>query len=252
MANHNPRLQTQVHGIALAVLIGWVLHVGRDVLVPVAYSALLVYVVLGMTRQLARIPGLGPRLPSALRYVVSAAVILAATAAFAADITVGFVTSLSGPASSIGVNYDKGMKAAFAYQRTVGGRAIRLINLDDGSDPSAATQNARKLVQQDHVDIMIGTSSAPGTNAMLAVANESWWSIAHAPPDDQIVTGSPYPRRAENARGGDAARQRAIDYYREVVRLAPASPEAAAAQRRLPRLGLGLDTGQRRFFCFSC
>ena len=87
---------------------------------------------------------------------------------------------------------------------------------------------------------------------LLAVANESWWSIAHAPPDDQIVAGSPYPRRAENARGGDAARQRAIDYYQEVVRLAPASPEAAAAQRRLPRLGLGLDTGQRRFFCFSC
>jgi branched-chain amino acid transport system substrate-binding protein len=98
--------------------------------------------------------------------------ITAATAAPAADITVGFVTSLSGPASSIGVNYDKGMKAAYAYQSSVGGKKIRLINLDDGSDPSAATQNARKLVQQDHVDFMLGTSSAAGTNAMLAVANE--------------------------------------------------------------------------------
>jgi len=78
MTEHNPRLQAQVHGIALAVLIGWVLHVARDVLVPVAYSALLVYVVLGMTRQMARIPILGPRLPAALRYVVSAALILAA------------------------------------------------------------------------------------------------------------------------------------------------------------------------------
>ena len=78
MTEHTPRLQTQVHGIALAVLIGWVLYLARDVLVPVAYSALLVYVVLGMTRQLAGIPGLGPRLPAALRYVVSAAVILAA------------------------------------------------------------------------------------------------------------------------------------------------------------------------------
>jgi branched-chain amino acid transport system substrate-binding protein len=102
----------------------------------------------------------------------SAAATLAATAAPAADITVGFVTSLSGPASSIGVNYDKGMKAAYSYQSSVGGKKIKLINLDDGSDPSAATQNARKLVQQDHVDFMMGTSSAPGTNAMLAVANE--------------------------------------------------------------------------------
>ncbi len=97
---------------------------------------------------------------------------VAATAAQAQDITVGFVTSLSGPASSIGLNYDKGMKAAYAYQSEIDGHKIKMINLDDGSDPSAATKNARKLVEQDHVDAMFGTSSAPGTIAMLTVANE--------------------------------------------------------------------------------
>lgn len=107
-----------------------------------------------------------------LSVTVSAAMAVAATAARAGDLTVGFVTSLTGPASSIGINYDKGMKAAYAYQSSVGGRPIRLVRLDDGSDPSTSTQDARKLVQQDHVDFMIGTSSAPGTNAMLAVANE--------------------------------------------------------------------------------
>jgi branched-chain amino acid transport system substrate-binding protein len=95
-----------------------------------------------------------------------------ATTAQAADITVGFVTSLSGPASSIGLNYDKGIKSAYAYIDEVNGQKIKLIKLDDGSNPSAATQNARKLVQQDHVDVLIGTSSAPATNAMLGVANE--------------------------------------------------------------------------------
>jgi branched-chain amino acid transport system substrate-binding protein len=129
----------------------------------------------------------------ALTFVASAAVTFAATVADAADITVGFVTSLSGPASSIGVNYDKGMKAAYAYQRTVGGRQIRLINLDDGSDPSAATQNARKLVQQDHVDFMIGTSSATGTNAMLAVANELKVPFAAISPVNlPVPTGQPW------------------------------------------------------------
>lgn len=96
---------------------------------------------------------------------------LAASAAHA-EIKVGFVTSLSGPASSIGINYEKGMNAAFAYLSEVGGEKIKLIKIDDGSDPSAATQAARKLVQQEHVDILIGTSSAPATNAMLGVANE--------------------------------------------------------------------------------
>jgi len=87
---------------------------------------------------------------------------------------------------------------------------------------------------------------------MLAVANESWWSIAHAKPDDQIVSGIPYPRRALNARDAEAARSRAIARYREVIQLGQDSPEAASALRRLPRLELGLDTGQRRFFCFYC
>jgi branched-chain amino acid transport system substrate-binding protein len=95
-----------------------------------------------------------------------------ATCAGAQEITVGFVTSLSGPASSIGLNYEKGINAAYAYQSEVNGVKINLIKLDDGSDPSAATQNARKLVEQNKVDLMIGTSSAPATNAMLTVANE--------------------------------------------------------------------------------
>lgn len=86
----------------------------------------------------------------------------------------------------------------------------------------------------------------------LAVAYESWWSIAHAPAEDGIVAHIPYPRKAANAREADRARLRAIEYYRELIQLAPDSPEAAAAQRRLPRLELKFDTGQRRFFCTYC
>jgi hypothetical protein len=86
----------------------------------------------------------------------------------------------------------------------------------------------------------------------VAVAYESWWSIGHAPPDDGIVAGIPYPRKAANAREAEPARTRAIELYREIAHTAPGSPEAAAALRRLPRLELKLDTGQRRFFCFYC
>jgi branched-chain amino acid transport system substrate-binding protein len=130
---------------------------------------------------------------SVLSLVLSAALTIAATAAQAADITVGFVTSLSGPASSIGLNYDKGMKAAYAYQSSAGGRHINLIKLDDGSDPTAATQDARKLVQQDHVDFMLGTSSAVGTNAMLAVANEQKVPFAAISPVNlPVPSGQPW------------------------------------------------------------
>jgi branched-chain amino acid transport system substrate-binding protein len=91
-----------------------------------------------------------------------------------AEITVGFVTSLSGPGSSIGVLYDHGMKAAWEYAQSVGDEKIKLIQLDDGSDPSAATRNARKLVEEDEdkVDLLIGTATSPSSIAMVAVANE--------------------------------------------------------------------------------
>src|ERR1700679_4157389 len=90
------------------------------------------------------------------------------TASFArADITVGFVTSQSGNASSIGIPYLKGMLAALAYRSEMAGQKVHLIQLDDQSDPSIATQDARKLIEEDHVDVLIGTAAAPSTNAMM-------------------------------------------------------------------------------------
>jgi branched-chain amino acid transport system substrate-binding protein len=50
---------------------------------------------------------------------------------------------------------------------------IKLIRLDDASDPSAATRNARKLVEEEKVDVLMGTSGVPGTIAMAVVAAET-------------------------------------------------------------------------------
>ena len=105
-----------------------------------------------------------------------AAGLVAASLGFAtaaqAEITVGFITSQSGPGSSIGVLYDRGMKAAIEYASSIGAEKIKLIQLDDGSDPSAATRNARKLVEENKVDLLIGTSTAASTSAMVPIANE--------------------------------------------------------------------------------
>lgn len=98
--------------------------------------------------------------------------ILAANGGQAADLTVGFVTSLSGPGASIGIPYGRGIAAAYEYASAVDGTKIKLIQLDDGSDPSAATRNARKLVEEEKVDVLIGTATAPSTIAMVAIANE--------------------------------------------------------------------------------
>src|SRR5512140_2203821 len=85
-----------------------------------------------------------------------AALLLSVSASLGADITVGFVTSLSGPGASIGIPYEKGILAGYAYADKVGDHKIKLIRLDDASDPSAATRNARKLVEEETVDVLMG------------------------------------------------------------------------------------------------
>ncbi len=86
---------------------------------------------------------------------------LVAASTAQADITIGFVTSLSGPGASIGIPYGRGIQAAMEYKSEVNGEKIKLIQLDDGSDPSAATRNARKLIEEEKVDLLIGTATAP-------------------------------------------------------------------------------------------
>jgi len=93
--------------------------------------------------------------------------------ALAADLKVGLSVSLSGPNSSLGVPYAKGMQAALAYRPEVNGRKIQLIVLDDGSDPTTAGRNARKLVDEEKVDILMGTSGVPAAIAMAQVGRDA-------------------------------------------------------------------------------
>jgi branched-chain amino acid transport system substrate-binding protein len=109
---------------------------------------------------------------TSLRLTLALAGSILAASAARADITVGFVTALSGPGASIGIPYAKGMAAAYEYVATVNGEKIRLIQLDDTSDPSTAARNARKLVEEEKVDVLIGTAQAPAAIAMMAVSAE--------------------------------------------------------------------------------
>lgn len=93
--------------------------------------------------------------------------------AAAADLKVGLSVSLSGPNSSLGVPYSKGMQAAVAFKPEIGGRKVQLIVLDDNSDPTTAGRNARKLIEEEKVDVIMGTSGVPAAIAMAQVARET-------------------------------------------------------------------------------
>ncbi|SDR61228.1 amino acid/amide ABC transporter substrate-binding protein, HAAT family [Rhizobiales bacterium GAS113] len=89
-----------------------------------------------------------------------------------AEIKIGFITSMTGAASSIGIPYSKGMATGAAAIGSVGGEKLTYIQIDDGFDPSAAARAARKLIEEDKVDILCGSAGAPPSLAAAAVAAE--------------------------------------------------------------------------------
>jgi len=102
----------------------------------------------------------------------TAALVFTATAT-AQDLKVGLSISLSGPNSSLGIPYANGMKAAVSMYPEINGRKVQLIVLDDGSDPTASGRNARKLVDEEKVDVLMGGSGVPATIAISQVGRES-------------------------------------------------------------------------------
>ncbi|WP_430227363.1 ABC transporter substrate-binding protein [Paraburkholderia tropica] len=113
-------------------------------------------------------PGLRPALrPLAL----AAAVVLGVAAPAAhADLKVGIDLSSTGPAAAIGITSKNAM---LMWPPTIAGQKADYIVLDDGSDPGAAVRNIRKLVNEDHVDVIVGPNITPAALAALDAVAES-------------------------------------------------------------------------------
>ena len=111
-----------------------------------------------------------------MRHLKTAAVAILATLAITpaqAQVKVGVITSLSGPVSSIGIPYSKGYAAWLAGDTTVAGQKLELIQIDDASDPSASARAAKKLIEEDHVDVVLGAASTPASLADYSVCLEA-------------------------------------------------------------------------------
>ena len=98
------------------------------------------------------------------------AVLATVAAAARADINVGVSVSATGPAASLGIP-EKNTVALLPA--TIGGQKVNYIVLDDATDPTAAIKNIKKLTSEDRVDVVIGSTTAPNSLAMIDVAAES-------------------------------------------------------------------------------
>ncbi|MBS0407763.1 MAG: ABC transporter substrate-binding protein [Proteobacteria bacterium] len=125
----------------------------------------------------------------ALKALVAAAA-LAACGTALADITIGVIAPLTGPASGLGIPVGNEVKL---WPKEIAGEKLNVILMDDASDPTQGVTNAKRFVSQDKVDVIMGSVATPVAAAIAQVATESqttqiaWSPVALPPGKDHWV-----------------------------------------------------------------
>ena len=111
-----------------------------------------------------------------------------------AEIKIGAIISITGPTAAQGVGY----KNAFNLLPTeIAGQKVAYLIRDDGADPTAAANIARKLITEDHVDAFIGPATTAPVLAVLPIANEAHVPMIAMSP--YVVDTKQYPYAFDNA-----------------------------------------------------
>src|SRR5690625_6272559 len=111
--------------------------------------------------------------------------------AVSVQIKVGVTVSTTGPAASLGIPE---RNTVSLLPTEVAGQTIEYIVLDDATDTTQAVRNMRKLVSEDGVGVVIGTSATPGSLAMLDVAEETETPMISVAANARIVEPVDGPR----------------------------------------------------------
>ncbi|WP_421851469.1 AI-2E family transporter [Oricola sp.] len=81
MQTHD-RFRNLVYGLALAIMVGWILYIGQNVFVPVIASIIIAYIVTALARRMGQLPVVGPLIPGPLRFTISILAIAFIVSAF--------------------------------------------------------------------------------------------------------------------------------------------------------------------------
>ena len=98
-----------------------------------------------------------------------AALGLGATAAMA-QMKVGVIYSATGPTSFVGIPQKNSIAL---LPKKIGGLTVEYIGLDDASDPTTTVTDVRKLIDEQHVDALIGPSGSPNAMGVIQFVAEA-------------------------------------------------------------------------------
>lgn len=101
---------------------------------------------------------------------VLGAALLMVTGLVAAEVNVGVTLSATGPAASLGIPEKNTFEL---LPVTIAGEKINWIVLDDASDTTKAVTNARKLLSENKVDVVVGSTTTPNSLAMIDAVSEA-------------------------------------------------------------------------------
>src|SRR5260370_28611556 len=110
-----------------------------------------------------------------LLQTIAAALLATATAA-QADIKIGAVLSITGPASFLGDPEKKTLEMYVAdinAKGGVNGQPIKLVIYDDGGDPNQARTFGTRLIEEDKVDALLAGSTTATTMAIIPLAERA-------------------------------------------------------------------------------
>jgi len=101
--------------------------------------------------------------------LLTATALASGMAAANAQVKIGVTISTTGPAASLGVPQRNSIAL---MPSEMGGQKVEYIVLDDAADSTKAVANARKLIDENTIDALVGSSTTPASLAMIDVAAE--------------------------------------------------------------------------------
>lgn len=105
-----------------------------------------------------------------MKKIIVVAMVSGLSTAALADINVGVTLSATGPAASLGIPEKNIIDL---LPKSIAGQKVNYIVLDDASDTTTAVKNAKKLISESNVDLIIGSTTTPNSLAMVDVAAEA-------------------------------------------------------------------------------
>ncbi len=145
-----------------------------------------------------------------LLLVIAAVLLLGAVTAFAQEgdvLKIGLLTDQSGALTIYGFELEYGFKLGLLYAAgvdpaayasvdealaavTIAGRPVEVIVRDNGSDPDTGATQARELIEQEGVELLVGAPSSGVTLGLQQVALDSDVVLFAAPGASPAITGA--------------------------------------------------------------